>query len=123
MTDKRLPIYLELPLPDKSIIHEPMLEQINIRPYLDKYGTQISGVSCGGESRPDERICDYGWVLDTHMQCVEYGVLFSFHETGARLRRGGKIYEIPREYQREQAHKAHLDYNGVTLPAWDCIAD
>ena len=32
MADKRLPIYLELPLPDKSIIHEPMLEQINIRP-------------------------------------------------------------------------------------------
>ena len=75
MTDKRLPIYLELPLPNKSIIHEPMLEQINIRPYLEKYGPQISSVSCGGESGPDARICDYGWVLDTHMQCVEYGVL------------------------------------------------
>lgn len=123
MTDKRLPIYLELPLPDKSIIHEPMLEQINIRPYLEKYGPQISNVSCGGESGPDARICDYGWVLDTHMQCVEYGVPFSFHQTGARLRRGGKIYEIPREHQHEQAHKAHLDYNGVTLPAWDYLSE
>ena len=34
MADKRLPIFLELPIPNKSIIHEPMLERINIRPYL-----------------------------------------------------------------------------------------
>ena len=123
MADKRLPIYLELPLPDKSIIHEPMLEQINIRPYLEKYGPQISSVSCGGESGPEARICDYGWVLNTHMQCVEYGIPFSFHQTGARLRRGTKIYEIPREHQHEQARKAHLDYNGVSLPAWDYISN
>ena len=80
-------------------------------------------VSCGGESGPVARICDYGWVLDTHMQCVEYGVPFSFHQTGARLRRGTKIYEIPREHQHEQAHKAHLDYNGVTLPVWDYLTE
>ena len=123
MADKRLPIFLELPLPNKSIIHEPMLEKINIRPYLEKYGTQINSVSCGGESGPDARVCDYGWVLDTHMQCVEYGVPFSFHQTGARLRRGTKIYEIPREHQHEQAHKAHLDYNGVTLPAWESVVE
>ena len=123
MADKRLPVFLELPLPNKSIIHEPMLEQINIRPYLEKYGPQISSVSCGGESGLEARICDYGWVLDTYMQCVEYGVPFSFHQTGARLRRGSKIYEIPREHQHEQAHKAHLDYNGVTLPAWDDLSE
>ena len=123
MADKRLPVFLELPLPNKSIIHEPMLEKINIRPYLEKYGTQIKSVSCGGESGPVARICDYGWVLDTHMQCVEYGVPFSFHQTGARLRRGTKIYEIPREHQHEQAHKAHLDYNGVTLPVWDYLTE
>ena len=123
MTDKRLSIYLELPLPNKSIIHEPMLEQINIRPYLEKYGPQISSISCGGESGPGARICDYGWVLDTHMQCVEYGVPFSFHQTGARLRKGEKIYEISREYQHEQAHKAHLDFNGVSLPEWDYLSE
>ncbi len=123
MTNKRLLIFLELPLPHKSIIHEPMLERINIRPYLEKYGVQIDSVSCGGESGPEARICDYGWVLDTHMQCVEYGVSFSFHQTGARLRRGSKIYEIPREHQHEQAYKAHLDFNGVTLPAWDYVED
>lgn len=119
MTDKRLSIFLELPIPNKSIIHEPMLERINIRPYLKQYGSQIRSVSCGGESGPEARICDYAWVLDTHLQCVEYGVAFHYHQTGARLRRGDKVYEIPREHQHEQAKKAHLDFDGRTLPDWD----
>ena len=118
-TDHRLPVFLPLPLPHKSITHEPMLERINIRPYLREYGSQIESVSCGGESGPEARICDYGWILDTHMQCVEYSVPFYFHQTGARLRRGNKVYDIPRELQHEQAHKAHLDFDGTRLPAWD----
>jgi len=119
MTDKRLPVFLELPIQNKSIIHEPMLERINIRPYLRQYGNQIRSVSCGGESGPEARICDYSWVLDTHLQCVEYGVAFHYHQTGARLRRGDKVYEIPREHQHEQAKKAHLDFDGRMLPDWD----
>jgi protein gp37 len=117
--DRRLPIFLSLPLPHKSITHEPMLERINIRKYLKEYGEQIESVSCGGESGPEARICDYAWVLDTHMQCVEYSVPFYYHQTGARLRKGNKIYEIPREHQHTQAHKAHLDFDGTRLPAWD----
>lgn len=106
-----------------------MLEAIDIRKYLAEYGSSVNedgsrileSVSCGGESGPKARTCDYGWVLNTHIQCVEYGVPFHFHQTGARLRRsvpdghGGhilKIYEIPREYQHTQAEKAGLDYGG-----------
>ena len=110
--DHRLPIFLALPLQHKSITHEPMLESINIRSYLSQYGKEIESVSCGGESGPDARICDYGWVLNTHLQCVEYGVPFHFHQTGAKLRHHGKIYEIPRDQQHEQARKAGLDYGG-----------
>ena len=119
MADKRLPIFLELPIPNKSIIHEPMLERINIRPYLKQYGNRIRSVSCGGESGPEARICDFSWILDTHMQCVEYGVPFHFHQTGARLRRGDKVYEIPREYQHEQAKKAQLDFDGRGIQDWE----
>lgn len=36
-------------------------------------------VSVGGVSGPDARVCDYAWVLDVHMQCVEYSVPFYFH--------------------------------------------
>ena len=53
------------------------------------------------------------------MQCVEYSVPFYFHQTGARLKKGTKVYDIPREHQHTQAHKAHLDFDGVRLPAWD----
>ena len=110
--DKRLPIFLPLPIRHKSITHEPMLESINIRAYLKEYAGCIENVSCGGESGPDARICDYEWVLNTHLQCVEYGVPFTFHQTGAKLRKGDKVYDIPRERQHEQAHKAGLDYGG-----------
>ena len=49
-TDRRLPIFLSLPLPHKSITHEPMQDRINIRKYLKEYGSEIESVSCGGES-------------------------------------------------------------------------
>ena len=137
-TDQRLPVFLELPIPHKSITHEPMLEPINIRKYLKKYSNArnkdgsrvLESVSCGGESGPEARICDYGWVLDSHLQCVEYGVPFSYHQTGAKLRRnvpdgqGGyiqRIFQIPREHQHSQAKKAGLDYGGgIEVPM--CLA-
>jgi len=31
-------LFLSLPLPHKSITHEPMLERVNIRKYLKEYG-------------------------------------------------------------------------------------
>ena len=92
---------------------EPMLSHVNLRPYLS--AKKIESVSAGGESGPDARPCDYGWVLDLHMQCVENGVSFSYHQTGAKLIKGGKEYLIPRELQHIQAHKAHLDYDGNRL--------
>ena len=112
--NRRLKVFLSLPIKHKSITHEPMLESIDIRPYLREYGSQIENVSCGGESGPNARVCDYGWVLNTHLHCVEYGVPFSFHQTGARLKKGDRVYDIPREQQQIQARKAGLDYGGGT---------
>ncbi len=112
MADKRLPVFLPLPLPHKSVTHEPMLGPVDIRKYFRKYPGAVEAVSCGGESGPEARICDYAWILSSHLQCVEYGIPFSWHQTGARLRKGSHIYEIPRENQHEQARKAGLDYGG-----------
>lgn len=137
-TDRRLPIFLDLPIRHKSITHEPMLEGIDIRKFLEKYGSArnpdksrvLESVSCGGESGPKARVCDYGWIVNTHVQCVEYGVPFHFHQTGAKLRRsfsdgqGGfltKVFEIPREHQHTQAKKAGLDYGGgIEMP--ECLS-
>ena len=122
--DKRLPIYLSIPMRHYSVMIEPMLSYVNLKDYFSKYTSEknrplIESVSVGGESGPEARICDYAWVLDLHCQCVEYSVGFNYHQTGARLKRGEKIYEIPRELQHEQAHKAHLDFDGIKLPALD----
>ena len=110
MTDKRLPVFLELPLRHRQIIHEPMLEAINIEPYLEKYHDNIECVTVGGESGDDARVMDYGWALNTHIQCVKYDVAFSFHQTGYHFRKGDKLYTIERKNQESQAHKAGLDY-------------
>ena len=120
--DRRLPVYLKIPMKHYSVMVEPMLSYVNLNPYFSEYTSinnkpLIESVSAGGESGPEARVCDYAWVLDLHCQCVEYGVRFNYHQTGAKLKRGEKIYEIPRELQHEQAHKAKLDYDGVRLPS------
>ena len=50
---------------------------------------------------------------------MEYSVPFSFLQTGVMLKKGDKVYGIPREHQHEQARKARLDFDDVRLPAWD----
>lgn len=110
MTDKRLPIFLELPIKHRSIIHEPMLEPIDIRLYLEKYNGRVQNVICGGESGNEARLCDYEWVLFTRSQCIEYGVPFSFRQTGANFRKGNRTYRIKRKYQMAQAAKAGINY-------------
>ena len=76
--DYRLPVFLKLPIKHWTVIHEPMFEQIDIRKYL-------------------ARICDFAWILDSMEQCVEYDVSFWFKQTGARFKKGNKVYLIERK--------------------------
>ena len=69
----------------------------------------IRHVAVGGESGPDARVCDFAWVEDVHRQCAEHGISFSYHQTGAKLLKDGRLYNIPRPLQHAQAHKAGLD--------------
>lgn len=109
MADYRLPIYMSLPIAHKMIICAPLLSKINLLPYLDD---SIDIVSAGGESGPEARTCDYGWVLDIRRQCAERGVNFVFHQTGAKLKKDGKIYIIKRKHQHSQAKKANINLGG-----------
>lgn len=81
MTDHRLPEFLSLPLKHREIIHEPMLEKIDIRAYLDSH--LIEKVIVGGESGSTARVFRYEWAMDTYYQCKEYNVPFFFKQTGA----------------------------------------
>ena len=109
MADKRLPIYLSLSIPHHSVMIEPMLTSVNLRPYFTAYPGGIELVSVGGESGPEARACDYEWVLDIHRQCKEHGASFHYHQTGARLIKDGCEYHIPRDLQNREARMAGLD--------------
>lgn len=106
--DYRLPIFLKLPVKHRTVIHEPMLEPIDIRKYLTT--GKVEGVTCGGESGPEARICDFAWILDSMEQCLEYDVPFWFKQTGARFKKGNRIYSIDRKDQMSQAQRAGINY-------------
>jgi protein gp37 len=105
--DERLPIFLSLPIRHRMIICEPLISSIDLSPYLDRHA--IECVSVGGESGDGARVCDFEWVQGIRDACIRAGVRFSYHQTGAKLRRDGKIYEIPRRAQHGQAKRAGLD--------------
>lgn len=105
--DYRLPIFLSLPIKHRMIMIEPMLEQVNLRDYLDP--ALIESVSVGGESGKYARPLDFNWVVDVRNQCLEAGVPFNFHQTGSYLVKDGRQYHIPREHQHTQAQKAGMN--------------
>ena len=116
MADRRLPVYLSLPLRRRAVMIEPMLSPVDLRRHLGPNGGNlIESVSAGGESGPDARPCDFAWVLDVRRQCAEIGVSFSYHQTGAVLIKDGREYRIPRALQHEQAKRANLDIGGADL--------
>ena len=103
----RLPIFLGLPIKHRSIIASPLLERLDLRPYLDD---RIEEVATGGESGVEARPCDYDWILDLRRQCVEKDIPFRFHQTGAYFIKDGRMYRVRRRHQLSQARKANIDY-------------
>ena len=107
-TDCRLPILLELPTRHRDFIAEPMLEGINMERYLAT--GLIEHVTCGGESGPPAKPCDFRRILEVRRQCVRYGVPFTFKQTGAVFIKDGRTYHIARKYQMSQARKSGCSY-------------
>ncbi len=104
--DFRLPLFRQAPIRYKSIACEPLLGPMDLRSYL---GPWVQEVMVGGESGQQARVCDYAWVLSIREQCVQAGVAFSYHQTGARLWKDGRLYRIPRDQQHRQAKRAGID--------------
>lgn len=105
MVDFRLPIFRGFPAKHKQIVCEPLLEKIDLSPYLDF----VTQVTAGGESGNEARLCDYDWILSLRAQCAEAGVKFWFKQTGARFVKNGRLYCIPRVQQHSQASKANIN--------------
>lgn len=107
MADYRLPIFRAAPIRHKFIACEPLLEGIDLAPYL---GDWVGRVIAGGESGNEARTCDYGWVLGLRAQCVAANVAFAFKQTGANFVKDGKRYHIKRQFQHQQARRAGINF-------------
>jgi len=103
----RLPIFLEAPIKHKCIICEPLLDAVDLTPYLK---SSIELVLAGGESGNEARLCDFDWILSLRDQCRRANVPFRFKQTGAKFIKDGKLYNIPRKFQHKQAQKAGINY-------------
>lgn len=107
--DERLPFFLELPIKHKMIICEPLLERVELLPYLE--GGGIESVIAGGESGDFNvaRPLDYDWILGIRDACIMTGTSFTFKQTGANFVKNGKLYQIERKDQHTQAKKAKIN--------------
>jgi len=106
MADYRLPLYLKAPIKHKRLACEPLLSKIDLSPYLN---SSIEAVVAGGESGLEARVCDYNWILDIKEQCEKAKVYFYFKQTGAKFLKDGKLYNVARKYQHQQASKANIN--------------
>lgn len=100
-------MFLRLPIRRRSVICEPLLGPVELEGFLA--GGGVAQVVAGGESGEGARTCDYAWVLSLRDQCARSGVGFHFKQTGARFRKDGRLYAIPRRHQLSQARKAGID--------------
>ncbi|MEI6579321.1 MAG: DUF5131 family protein, partial [Eubacteriales bacterium] len=100
--------FLNEPIKTKMIICEPLLEKIDLSPYLS---SSVKQIVVGGESGNSARICNYEWVLDIRQQCMQANIPFNFKQTGARFKKDGNLYSIERKHQHSQAKKANIDYS------------
>jgi protein gp37 len=108
MADKRLPYFASLPVKHREIIVEPILERMDISPYL----TGIEHVTVGGESGRDTRICDLQWVIALQRQCKDARVPFWFKQTGARfINEEGRLVQVARMCQQRFAARYMLDFS------------
>lgn len=105
-TDKKLSVFRTLPIRHKCITAQPLLEQINIEPYLD----DIELVVVGGESDRFARPLNYDWVLDLRTQCIRKHVDFEFRQCGTYFIKDGKQYKLQTKDLCSQARKANIDY-------------
>lgn len=107
-TDHRLPILLRLPIRHREVVCEPMLGEIDMEKYLAS--GLIGHVTCGGESGPGARPCDFRWIQEVRRACIRCGVPFTFKQTGAVFVKDGRTYHIDRRDQMPQARRSGWSY-------------
>lgn len=103
--EERLPLFAKLPIQHKNIICQPLLEGINIEPWLN--GIEL--VVVGGESDRNARPLNYDWVLALRDQCLRHHTAFQFRQCGTHFIKDGRLYTLAVKDLGRQARKANID--------------
>lgn len=96
--DERLPILKELPFHHKGIGATPLLEEINIKKYLQE--GWIEQVKCSGEQGSNARECNYEWVKKLSQQCKETNVKFTFFMLGDNFIKDNKKITFSNSFEK-----------------------
>lgn len=104
--DEKLPIFLELPIKHKAINCQPLLELIDLEPYLENIETVI----VGGETAKNARTLDFEWLPDIRWQCINTNTDFIFGTCGTRFLKDGKTYNLAAREQEGHAKKININY-------------
>lgn len=120
----RVPILLESKARHKSISISPMLEKVDLRPFLSSgevEEVEVSGEQYKGfEYMPTELKID--WVKDIQQQCKEYEVTFKFNHTGTLLNINNQTITVPKRDGYNLASFYNLDYLDKSYPDWHITA-
>lgn len=104
--DERLPILSAQPIKHRNIILQPLIEAVNIDPYISKAELVIVGGEYDINARP---LC-YEWVLDIREKCVKANVNFEFRQCATHFIKDGKEYTLAYNQLGRQAKAAGIDY-------------
>lgn len=107
--DRKLAVFQSLPIKHKCITAQPLLERVDLEPYLE--GVEL--VVVGGESDAHARPLHYDWVLDIREQCIRKNVSFEFRQCGTYFVKDGKQYQLQTKELCSQARKANINYDAV----------
>lgn len=105
--DHRLAIFKKLPIQHKNIICQPLLEHVDLEPYLKN----IELVVVGGESDKNARPLDYNWVLNIRERCIAHNISFEFRQCGTHFIKDGTFYTLNVRDLCSQARKANIDFS------------
>lgn len=103
--DHRLSIFNTLPVKHKNIICQPLIESVDLAPYLEN----VELVVVGGESDRNARPLDFDWVLGIREQCAAAHVHFEFRQCGTHFIKEGKKYTLNVRDLCSQAKKANIN--------------
>ena len=104
--DERLPIFAELPVKHKMILCQPLLELIDLEPYL----SDVEAVIVIGESAKNARPLEFDWLPDIRWQCINTTTDFIFRKCGTHFVKDGRTYNLAVRDQEGHARKVNIDY-------------